>query len=188
MFAIRMDCLYPWPHDPATRTAFWSLALLLGAWIANLLTQRILLRAVRAQVQASPTRFDEALFAQGVLDRLAHEIPALVVHQGIVWIPGIATDVETGQVQNWDKTITTAPTWRLIGESFRNWRGMSKSGGRRIKRALPVDLSSIRFPLLAIAGRFGLRRCQNPSSADLQSLANMLAEHAQMPEHSATGA
>lgn len=188
MFAIRMDNLYPWPHDPATRTVFWSLALPLGAWIANLLTQRIVLRAVRAQVQASPTRFDEALFAHGVLHRLAHVIPALVVHQGIVWAPGIATDVETVPVQNRDKTMTTIPTWRLIGERFCNWRGISESDGRRIKRALPVDLSSIRFPLLAIAGRFGLRPCQSASSADLQSLANTLAEHTQMPERSATAA
>jgi len=44
----------------------------------------------------------------------------------------------TVKVQNWDKTITTIPTYALISESFKNWRGMSDSGGRRIKRALPV--------------------------------------------------
>ena len=48
-------------------------------------------------------------------------------------------------MQNWDKTITTIPTHRLITDSFRNWRGMSQSGGRRIKRALMIDKSSIRF-------------------------------------------
>src|SRR5690606_9118793 len=44
--------------------------------------------------------------------------------------------LHTVKVQNWDKTITTIPTHRLIAESFRNWRGMSESGGRRIKRAI----------------------------------------------------
>jgi miniconductance mechanosensitive channel len=48
-------------------------------------------------------------------------------------------------VQNWDKTITTVPTYKLIAESFRNWRGMQESGGRRIKRALMIDQNSVRF-------------------------------------------
>ncbi|MAF83456.1 MAG: mechanosensitive ion channel [Gammaproteobacteria bacterium] len=47
-------------------------------------------------------------------------------------------------VQNWDKTITTIPTHRLITDSFKNWRGMSESGGRRIKRSISVDVNSIR--------------------------------------------
>jgi miniconductance mechanosensitive channel len=51
----------------------------------------------------------------------------------------------TVKVQNWDKTITTIPTYALISESFKNWRGMSDSGGRRIKRAVNIDMSSIRF-------------------------------------------
>ena len=51
----------------------------------------------------------------------------------------------TVKVQNWDKTITTIPTYALIGESFKNWRGMAESGGRRIKRALYIDVGSIRF-------------------------------------------
>jgi miniconductance mechanosensitive channel len=60
---------------------------------------------------------------------------------------GDVTDVQlhTVTVQNWDKMITTIPTHRLISDSFRNWRGMSQSGGRRIKRALYLDMSSIRF-------------------------------------------
>ncbi len=53
--------------------------------------------------------------------------------------------LHTVKVQNWDKTITTIPTYKLIAESFRNWRGMSMSGGRRIKRALYIDTGSIRF-------------------------------------------
>ena len=51
----------------------------------------------------------------------------------------------TVKVQNFDKTITTVPTYALITESFKNWRGMSESGGRRIKRAINIDMSSIRF-------------------------------------------
>lgn len=53
--------------------------------------------------------------------------------------------LHTVKVQNWDKTITTIPTYRLIAESYKNWRGMSESGGRRIKRALLLDQNSIRF-------------------------------------------
>ncbi len=51
----------------------------------------------------------------------------------------------TVKVQNWDKTITTIPTYALISESFKNWRGMSESGGRRIKRSVSIDMSSIKF-------------------------------------------
>jgi len=53
--------------------------------------------------------------------------------------------LHTVKVQNWDKTITTIPTWRLINESYRNWRGMQESGGRRIKRFLLIDQTSVRF-------------------------------------------
>lgn len=53
--------------------------------------------------------------------------------------------LHTVKVQNWDKTITTIPTKKLITESFKNWRGMQESGGRRIKRSLYIDQNSIRF-------------------------------------------
>lgn len=49
------------------------------------------------------------------------------------------------KVQNWDNTITTIPTWRLISESFKNWRGMQQSGGRRIKRCVRLDTHTIEF-------------------------------------------
>ncbi len=60
---------------------------------------------------------------------------------------GDVVDVQlhTVKIQNWDKTITTIPTHRLISDSFKNWRGMSQSGGRRIKRAIYIDTSTIRF-------------------------------------------
>lgn len=51
----------------------------------------------------------------------------------------------TVKVQNWDKTVTTIPTYSLISESFKNWQGMSESGLRRIKRNLSIDLKTIRF-------------------------------------------
>src|SRR5690606_1256570 len=49
------------------------------------------------------------------------------------------------RVQNWDKTITVIPTHKFLEHSFKNWRGMSESGGRRIKRSVQVDMSTIRF-------------------------------------------
>ncbi len=53
--------------------------------------------------------------------------------------------LHTVKVQNWDKTITTIPTKRFITDSFKNWRGMQESGGRRIKRCLQLDQNSVRF-------------------------------------------
>lgn len=60
----------------------------------------------------------------------------------------------TVKVQNWDKTITTIPTYALISESFKNWRGMSESGGRRIKRSVSIDMNSIRFCTEEMLQRF----------------------------------
>ena len=53
--------------------------------------------------------------------------------------------LHTVKVQNFDKTVTTIPTHMLISQSYRNWRGMSEAGGRRIKRALHIDQNSVRF-------------------------------------------
>ena len=49
------------------------------------------------------------------------------------------------KVQNWDKTIVSIPTHKFLDNSFRNWRGMQQTGGRRIKRSLLIDQSSIQF-------------------------------------------
>lgn len=57
----------------------------------------------------------------------------------------IEITLNTVKVQNWDKTITTIPTYALISDSFINWRGMQESGGRRIKRSVYIDVSSVRF-------------------------------------------
>ncbi|HPG26371.1 MAG: mechanosensitive ion channel family protein [Spirochaetaceae bacterium] len=80
------------------------------------------------------------------------------------WIemPGLGADgdvievaLHTVKVQNWDKTITTIPTHRLISDSFKNWRGMAASGGRRIKRSVAIDLQTVRFLTDEEIERFG---------------------------------
>jgi miniconductance mechanosensitive channel len=53
--------------------------------------------------------------------------------------------LHTVKVQNWDKTITVIPTYRLLDAPYKNWRGMQESGGRRIKRAINIDLNSVKF-------------------------------------------
>jgi miniconductance mechanosensitive channel len=57
----------------------------------------------------------------------------------------IDISLTTVKVQNWDKTITTIPTYALISDSFKNWKGMQESGGRRIKRSVLIDANSIHF-------------------------------------------
>jgi miniconductance mechanosensitive channel len=57
----------------------------------------------------------------------------------------IEINLSTVKVQNFDKTITTIPTYNLIADSFKNWRGMAESGGRRIKRSMLIQTQSIRF-------------------------------------------
>ena len=60
---------------------------------------------------------------------------------------GEVTDIglTTVKVSNWDKTITTIPTYALISDSYKNWQGMTESGGRRIKRSVNIDMTSVRF-------------------------------------------
>ena len=256
--------------------ATWVVALLLLAWLADQLTQRLLLRVLERVVRASPVKWDDAIIQRGVISRLAHAVPAIVIYLGAPLIPGlpeglvvvmrnvaaafvvltaaqalsaflgvlqdiyeakdpqrarsrpikgylqvakivlfvlaavliVAVLVEkspllllsglgamtavlmlvfkdtilslvasvqiqsndmvrvgdwiempkygadgdvidvalhTVKVQNWDKTITTIPTHTLIADSFKNWRGMSEAGGRRIKRALPIDQGTVRY-------------------------------------------
>ncbi|HEU0153139.1 MAG TPA: mechanosensitive ion channel domain-containing protein [Arenimonas sp.] len=253
-----------------------ALVLALLAWLADQLTQRLLVRVLVRLVKASPVKWDDAILARGVIRRLAHAVPAIVVYLGAPLLPGVpeggvavlrnvaaayvvvtaaqaisaflsslqdiyeARDPErarsrpikgylqlakialfvlatvlvvavlverspllllsgfgamtavlllvfkdtilslvasvqinsndmvrvgdwiempqfgadgdvvdvalhTVKVQNWDKTITTIPTHALIAGSFKNWRGMSESGGRRIKRALPIDQGTVRY-------------------------------------------
>lgn len=62
-------------------------------------------------------------------------------------VDGIVEDVtmNTVKVRNWDKTITTIPPYILVSDSFKNWRGMRESGGRRVARSIRIDMNSIRF-------------------------------------------
>ena len=98
------------------------------------------------------------------------------------WIemPGLGVDgdvidvsLHTVRVQNWDKTIITVPTHRLIQDSFKNWRGMTEAGGRRIKRSLLVDQTSIKFLDEAAVDRLSQIQNLQPYLADKMSdLAN----------------
>ncbi len=60
---------------------------------------------------------------------------------------GKVTDITltTVKIQNWDKSITTVPTYSMVSESFINWKGMEESEGRRIKRSININVTSIRF-------------------------------------------
>lgn len=60
----------------------------------------------------------------------------------------------TVKVQNWDKTISTIPTFALVSDGVKNWRGMSESGGRRIKRSINIDMSSVKFCTEEMLERF----------------------------------
>jgi miniconductance mechanosensitive channel len=57
----------------------------------------------------------------------------------------IEISLHTVKIQNWDKTISTIPTYALVSDSFVNWRGMQESGGRRIKRHINIDMKSVKF-------------------------------------------
>ncbi len=66
----------------------------------------------------------------------------------------IDVSLTTVKVQNWDKTISMVPTYALISDSFQNWRGMTESGGRRIKRSVSIDMNSVRFVDATLFERF----------------------------------
>ncbi len=57
----------------------------------------------------------------------------------------IDISLNTIKVENFDRTITTIPAYALVSDSFRNWRGMQESGGRRIKRSIYIDVTSVKF-------------------------------------------
>jgi miniconductance mechanosensitive channel len=81
------------------------------------------------------------------------------------------------KVRNWDNTIVTVPTYKLIDGSFKNWRGMSEAGGRRIKRSLLIDQTSVSFCDPEMVGRFRrIRRLQPYLQAKEEELARANAE------------
>lgn len=59
--------------------------------------------------------------------------------------PVVEVTLNTVKVRNWDNTITTIPPYLLVSDSFQNWRGMQESGGRRVKRSVNIDMTSITF-------------------------------------------
>lgn len=80
--------------------------------------------------------------------------------------------LHTVKVQNWDKTITLIPTYKLIEDSFKNWRGMTQSKGRRIKRGIFIDQNTIRFCDEALLENIGkiqiLQAYLNERKADIE--------------------
>lgn len=66
----------------------------------------------------------------------------------------IEITLQSVKVRNWDKTITTIPIYALVNDSFKNWRGMQESGGRRIKRSVNIDMRSISFCTQEMIERF----------------------------------
>jgi miniconductance mechanosensitive channel len=108
------------------------------------------------------------------------EMPALNADGDVIDI-----SLHTVTVQNWDKTITVIPTHRLITDTFKNWRGMFESGGRRIKRALLIDQTSVRFLTDEEKRRlrrfFLLNTYLENKEKELESWNRKLAEHGQEP-------
>lgn len=108
------------------------------------------------------------------------EMPALSADGDVIDI-----SLHTVTVQNWDKTITVIPTHRLTTDTFKNWRGMFESGGRRIKRALLIDQTSVRFFTEEEKRRlrrfFLLDSYLENKEQELEAWNRKLAEHGQEP-------
>lgn len=66
----------------------------------------------------------------------------------------IEIKLQTIKIRNWDKTITTVPTYAFVSDAFKNWRGMEESGGRRIKRSIFIDMNTIKLCDEEMLGRF----------------------------------
>jgi len=121
--------------------------------------------ALCALLEKSPWGFLSGLGALSAILMLVFRTTILsfvasfqVISQGLIrvgdWIemPKYGVDGEVVDVtltnlivQNWDKTLVTVPTYKLLEDSFKNWRGMEETGGRRIKRAVMVDQATVRF-------------------------------------------
>lgn len=125
----------------------------------------VIILAVSALVGKSPLIILSGLGAMTAVIMLVFKDPLLGLVAGIQlsandmldvgdWLemPSYGADgdvieiaLTTVKVRNWDKTITTIPTYALISDSFKNWRGMEQSGGRRIKRQVLIDATSVEF-------------------------------------------
>jgi len=122
---------------------FWSLFAGLGAISAVLLLVfKDTIMAFVASIQIAS--YDLVKVGDWI------EIPSLGVDGDVMDMA-----LHTIKVRNFDKTITTVPTNKLIEQSFKNWRGMQDTGSRRIKRAIHIDISSIKFLSEEMINRFG---------------------------------
>ncbi len=109
----------------------------------------------------------------------------MVAHGDWIEMPKYGADgdvlevaLTTVKVQNWDKTITTIPTYALISESFKNWRGMQTSGGRRIKRSIYIDINTISFCTDEMVERFSrIRYIEEYMTKKKKELAEHNAAH-----------
>ncbi len=132
---------------------FFVVALLTGRPVGGLMTGLGAITAVLMLV------FKDSILGlvasiQIIVNNLVHvgdwiEMPNYGIDGDIVDVT-----LTTVKIQNFDNTITTIPTHALINDSFKNWRGMSESGVRRIKRAIHIDLNSIKFCDEAMLDRF----------------------------------
>ena len=124
--------------------AIMAVSLLMGASPAYLLSGLGALTAVLLLV------FRDALL--GFVASIQIAVNRMVARGDWIEMPKYGADgsvielaLTTVKVRNWDNTVTTLPTYALISDSFKNWRAMQESGGRRIKRAILIDILSIRF-------------------------------------------
>lgn len=125
-----------------TGQSFWSLFAGLGAISAVLLfVFKDTIMAFIASIQIAS--YDLVKVGDWI------EVPSLGVDGDIMDIA-----LHTIKVRNFDKTITTVPTNKLVEQSFKNWRGMQNTGARRIKRAIYIDISSIKFLSNEMLNRF----------------------------------
>lgn len=121
---------------------FWSLFAGLGAISAVLLLVfKDTIMAFVASIQIAS--YDLVKVGDWI------EIPSMGVDGDVMDMA-----LHTIKVRNFDKTITTVPTNKLIEQSFKNWRGMQETGGRRIKRSIYIDISSIKFLTPEMLERF----------------------------------
>ncbi len=100
---------------------------------------------------------------------------------------GAVVDIalHTVKVENWDKTITTIPTYKLFSEAYRNWRNVFESGGRRIKRTLRINAASVRFltpdEIASLAQYRLLADYLAGKRTELEESNSTLGEHAVVP-------
>lgn len=141
------------PLNSYVQVASITLTILAGILIFSLLTGKSVVAFLTAMGAASAVLL--LIFKDSILGFVASiQISANDMLRQGDWITmpkyGADGDVQeinltTVKVVNFDKTITTIPTYALISDSFQNWRGMKDSGGRRIKRSILIKVSSIRF-------------------------------------------